>query len=430
MDIHVVLAGETIYSIAERYRISVAKLIQNNGLVPPFILVVGQTLVIVYPEQIHIVQEGDTLFDIAVMYGITVRELLRNNPFLSDREYIFPGETLVISYNREKGKITTNGYAYPFIDREMLRKTLPFLTYLSIFNYRTTAEADIIGIDDTEIIQIAKEYGVAPIMLLSTLTDQGLGNFEVTYNIINDQELVNRHIDNILYILSTKGYYGLNITVEYINMSNYLVYNNYIAQLTSRLNNEGFPVWVTITPTRVFDGEQVTFERVDYSGIGQVANGILILSYAWGYTFGPPVAPTSLVLARGFLDYIVLQVPREKIDVGLPIIGYDWQLPYEEGVTRAVSMNPESAVALAFQVGAIIQYDEIAGAPYFEYVVSLGEVERQHIVWFKDARSIEAIVNFVPEYGLRGVSIWNIMVFLEQMWLVINSQYEIETVLN
>ena len=42
-------------------------------------------------------------------------ELLRNNPYLADREYIYPGELMVIKYQDSKvGRITTNGYAYPF----------------------------------------------------------------------------------------------------------------------------------------------------------------------------------------------------------------------------------------------------------------------------------------------------------------------------
>ncbi|MDF2951775.1 MAG: Peptidoglycan-binding lysin domain protein, partial [Anaerocolumna sp.] len=52
-----------------------------------------------------------------------------------------------------------------------------------------------------------------------------------------------------------------------------------------------------------------------------------------------------------------------------------------------------------------------------------------HIVWFKDARSFNAIAYLVYEYGLQGLSIWNIMNYNSQLWLVININYEIEKVL-
>ncbi len=39
-----------------------------------------------------------------------------------------------------------------------------------------------------------------------------------------------------------------------------------------------------------------------------------------------------------------------------------------------------------------------------------------------------AYVKLAPQYGFYGVGVWNIMRFFPQMWLVINSQYEIEKV--
>lgn len=79
MNIHVVQPRETLSSIAEMYGVSVEKLLQDNELNNPSHLVSGQTIVIVYPEQIHIVQEGDTLQSIAEQYGISILQLLRNN---------------------------------------------------------------------------------------------------------------------------------------------------------------------------------------------------------------------------------------------------------------------------------------------------------------------------------------------------------------
>jgi spore germination protein len=34
-------------------------------------------------------------------------------------------------------------------------------------------------------------------------------------------------------------------------------------------------------------------------------------------------------------------------------------------------------------------------------------------------------MDLVSKYGLAGTGIWNIMIYYPQMWLVINTQYEI-----
>ena len=81
--------------------------------------------------------------------------------------------------------ITTNGFSYPFIKKETLIKTLPNLTYLTIFNYTSTEQGKVIEYsDDREIIKIAKAYGVIPLLLLTTLSPKGVDNIETAYRIL------------------------------------------------------------------------------------------------------------------------------------------------------------------------------------------------------------------------------------------------------
>ena len=54
MIIHVVQPGETIYSIAAQYNVSPQKIIIDNELENPNVLVPGQTLVILVPETVHV----------------------------------------------------------------------------------------------------------------------------------------------------------------------------------------------------------------------------------------------------------------------------------------------------------------------------------------------------------------------------------------
>ena len=52
--------------------------------------------------------------------------------------------------------------------------------------------------------------------------------------------------------------------------------------------------------------------------------------------------------------------------------------------------------------------------------------EPRHEVWFEDARSIRTKLALAGEYQLHGISIWNIMRYFPQLWLVLNNLYEIE----
>ena len=140
MEIHVVRAGETLYTIARSYSVDETILREANGVPPGGALAVGQTLVIQHPQTLHIVQPGQNLFGIARLYNLTLRQLYRNNYFLHGLPGLREGQVLVIAWaDSPEGEIDTNGYAYPFISRRELSSTLPYMSYLTPFTTTTYA---------------------------------------------------------------------------------------------------------------------------------------------------------------------------------------------------------------------------------------------------------------------------------------------------
>jgi len=73
-----VAPGDTVFSIARRYDTPSRVIIARNGLVPPYTLTAGQTLVL-DPVRMHTVISGDTLSQLAVSYNIEMRLLAAAN---------------------------------------------------------------------------------------------------------------------------------------------------------------------------------------------------------------------------------------------------------------------------------------------------------------------------------------------------------------
>ncbi|WP_313582106.1 LysM peptidoglycan-binding domain-containing protein [Lacrimispora sp.] len=425
MIIHVVQPSETIYSISEYYKIPVDRLILENGITNPDNLATGQTIVIVQPETLYTVQAGDTLESIAEKHGVTPMEILRNNPYLSGREILYVGESIVISYQTNKTRtIATSGYIFPYIDKSVLIKTLPFLTYLAIFNYRATSEGEIIPrADDTEIIQLAKTYGTAPMLFVSTITEEGIVSREVTNIILSNTSVQNRLIYNALQILKKKGFYGINIYAETITNENINSFTEFLEKAASIFHSEGFRVVITITPITNIDTPNVSIVKIDYSKIAELVDGIMFSSYEWARTYSYPNAIHPINAIRELLNHAVSIIPPDKIFLGVTTLGYDWTLPYVPGATEATVISNNSAVQLAADKGIPIQFNDAAQSPYFYFMDIDGIL---HVVWFKDARSFDTRIGLVTEYDLQGLSLWNIMKFDAQLWFIINTQYYIQ----
>ncbi len=424
MIIHVVQQGETIQSIAELYGTPVDVLILDNALDYPNDLVVGQCIVVVFPELVYTVKEGDNLYDIAVAHNVTVMQLLQNNPYLSDRAFLIPGDRVVISYEK-KGFIVTHGLAAPYISQSIFRKTLPFLTYLSVVNYTASNVGEVISYyDDTEFVQIARGYNVIPLMFLTTLTLQDDENLSAVYELLLNEESQDRLTDNILRILREKGFYGINLSFEYINVTIIPLIENAYGRITRRLKEEGFLAFATINPNITVVGEEIQFEKVDYTILSALADGVIFMNFERAINVNPPSPISSIYHIDAYLKFLMETIPAEKLVIGLATIGYDWELPFFTGISSVHSLTYNSAVALARNEGAIIYFDEVSQTPFFNYTAT-GMYQIEHIVWFIDARSINSLIALAVNNSLSGTGIWNIATYNTQLWLIFNSQFEI-----
>lgn len=426
MEIYVVQPGDNIYSIAEQYGITVDKLVMDNGLIHPFNLVLGQALVIAFPKQTHTVQPGDTLLNVAEAYHVTVMQLLRNNPFLFEREYIYPGETLVISYNT-RGSITTNGFAYPYIKEDALLKILPNLTYISILNYTATEKGDVLSVqDDSEIIAKSKVYSVIPLMVVTTQSLQGKPNYEAALSILQNEENQENVIRNAIKIMKEKGYKGINFIFNYLNEKNQALYLSFAEKIFIYTQQEGLLLFFTINYDVEQIGNEVIFEKVNYEEISQYADGLIFLQFVWGTNYGPPGPVCDMYHIDVLVNYLLVsQVPKQKIIMGKPMIGYEWNLPYISGETSANSLTLYSVYHLAHEHSVIIDFDEESQTPFFNYSDQGEEEITEYVVWFIDARSINALDTLIADMGLNGGAIWNMMIYYPQLWIIIYSQFDI-----
>lgn len=426
MVIHIVKAGDTLSALAAQYGVPLSLLAVDNGFLVPRSLVVGQALVVRFPEVTHTVRPGETLTAIARQYGVSLRQLYRNNLILEGRPTIWPGQTLVISYQEDPGQeIFVNAYAYPFIDPTLLTTTLPFLTFVTPFTYGFTSSGDLVTLNDRAIISAAKTVGTAPLMHFSTLTQEGGFSNDLAHLALNDASLQERIIENILSTMQKQGYQGLDVDFEYVFPEDAQAYADFLGKLTRRLNPLGYPVIAALAPKTSATQLGALYEGHSFAAIGAAVNMVLLMTYEWGYTYGPPMAVAPLPNVREVVEYALTEIPAEKIWLGVPNYGYDWPLPFVQGQSRATSISSQQAVALARRYGVAIQYDERDQAPWFRYFDERGT---EHEVWFEDARSIQAKLALIPEYGLVGAGYWNLMRDFPQNWLVLSSLYKIRQV--
>ena len=423
MDIHVVQPGDTMYRLAQQYGVPMERLLQDNQLENPSQLVVGQTIVVQYPELTHTVRAGDSLYSIAQMHNTTVAQLLRNNPALQGRDLLYPGQTIVVKYaSRPLGPLTVNSYAYPTIDRNLLRATLPYLSLLTPFTYRFD-EDELIPLRDEALVNAALQSRVAPVLHLSNLDENERFSGELAHELLEDEDDQKELIEEIIRTADRRGYRWVDVDFELVLAEDARAYARFLARLRRALAPSGRPLIAALAPKTSASQPGRLYEGIDYRLIAQSVDFALLMTYEWGNLASPPMAVAPLPQVRRVVEYALTEFTPSQLFLGVPNYGYDWTLPFREG-GRAKSLNNVEAVRLAWNRRTAIRYDESAQSPWFRYVDDRGA---EHEVWFEDARSIQAKAQLALDYGLYGLGVWNLDRPFPQGWVVINAMTDIRS---
>lgn len=380
--------------------------------------------------EIYIVQSGDTVDSIALENGVSVDTVIYNNQI----EYPYAlaiGQALLLTKgtaSNERKTVSVNGYAYPFINTYVLNETLPYLSALSIFSYGFTVDGDLLPptLDDTFMIEAAIQYQAAPILTLTPFGPDGqFSNYLIT-RVVNNWDARENLIQQIIETVQEKGFQGVDVDFEYILPEDRVPFAEFVSRLREELNALGYTVSVALAPKTSDNQAGLLYEGKDYALLGEAANSVLLMTYEWGYTYGPPMAVAPINKVREVVEYAVTRIPEYKIDLGIPNYGYDWTLPFVRGESKARTIGNIEAIRIAIDNNAEIQFDPVAMSPYFRYT----REGLEHEVWFEDVRSMEAKFNLVKEFNLRGMGYWQVMKLFRANWLLLADTFWIKKQVN
>lgn len=428
LKIYVVRPGDSIWSISRAFGVSTKSIMDANGLNDKSKLVIGQTLVIPSREVPYRVQPGDTIWSIARKFGVSVESIAELNG-ISSPYTISPGTVLRIpEKSKNYGYIEVNAFIQPGTperDRRVASEAAPYLTYIAPFSHHVKADGSLTPMNDDAILEVARNNKVAPLLSITNLSES---NFDTTLinNILKNNDLQDKLINNIIAMLKNKGYYGVIIDFERIAPENRQLYNNFLRKVVDKLHPMGYVVGTALAPKTYDVTEGAWHGAHDYKAHGEIVDFVVIMTYEWGWSGGPPMAVAPINEVRKVLNYAVSVIPPKKIMMGMPLYGYDWTLPYTPGGEFAESIGNQEAIDRAGKYNAIIKYDNKAQSPYYNYTDEKG---RQHVVWFEDARSVEAKYKLASELGLRGVSYWVLAQPFPQNWQVLDNMFKITKII-
>jgi spore germination protein len=258
-----------------------------------------------------------------------------------------------------------------------------------------------------EVIRLVRSIGAKPLLSIALS-----GGAETGRAILANDSSRTVAVNALSAALS--DYDGISIDFEGLYPQERDPLTRFMAQLAGQLRPAGKLVTMALS-AKSSDSSTGWAGAHDYAGLAPNADLFVVMAYGFrtGNSSVPgPAAPMSWVADS--ISFAVSQIPPEKILLGIPLYGYDWDTT--SGPPGRALRYPD-AIAIANQQGVSVDHDLSQQCAHFSYTKD-GNL---HEVWFEDRATAETKLALVARHKLAGVAAWRLGHEDPRVWQSINA---------
>lgn len=198
--------------------------------------------------------------------------------------------------------------------------------------------------------------------LIPTIKNYVGGTFDgrLVGTIVGSANLREKHAEALTQLVVQGAFAGIDIDYEALTTDTRANFTTFVQLLASKLHGAGRKLSVTVDARTSDSDNWAGPAGEDWRAIGAAADTVKIMAYDnhWNGSAAGPIAPIDWL--NNVATYAEATIPAQKIIIGLPWYGYDWQ------GTSATTLVYVDAVALAQRAGAQVSHD-INGEATFTY---------------------------------------------------------------
>ncbi len=279
------------------------------------------------------------------------------------------------------------------------------ISFLVPFWFGVNESGALVDQSDADTMTLARQLGLPVLAIVHNFASREYG--PLIHRLLTTENLRRALVSNILRMLISKGFAGVNIDFEFVPPEDRPCLTMFMAELYQALKPYGLIVTISVPPQLRDDPAHPFSGAFSYPDLAFYSDQVYILAYDEHVAEPGPIA--SIGFVRQVLAYALSVIPRYKIRLGMAVYGRDWTLGTEQ-LPKELSF--QEAVDTAFCHGAAIRYDSEAQEPTYTYDVKGG----RHVVWFEDVRSFEAKLSIAVQEGIPGIAVWRLGLEDPRVW--------------
>lgn len=334
-----------------------------------------------------------------------------------------PSKTTIVSQNSPTPKITEKFLirgSIAYWDQAQgvasFEKNVSSINYISLFWYYLTSDGRIqkyqYAMIDNSVIEFAHQNNSKVLVTITNLPETGDWDSDRVKRLISSPEQRSKHIGDIVALVDSQSFDGVSIDYESLDVSQKNNFSQFIKELYFSLHNQGKIVSVSLHP-KTGEGkpsEDNGSRAQDWKELAKYADQLFLMTYDQHWDTSEAGAVASLQWIKNVVNYAIqLNLPQNKIFLGVPLYGYDWNKDTNDAATGLSYQDTEKLIQI---YNPKVIYDKTLASPHFSYINN-GD---KHEVWFEDVKSVKAKLDTVVSDNLAGVAFWRLGEEDPQIW--------------
>lgn len=235
------------------------------------------------------------------------------------------------------------------------------------------------------------------------------------YTLITNQTYTDNAATQLANLVDEYNLDGINIDFEYFSPDDeptLQFYNRFLETVTAKIRekNPSSLISIDVNATVVYNDN-----AYDMVKIGDVVDQIIIMGYDYhtpSSLYAGPVSPIDMTedkpSIRKTVQSLEGRVHKDKIILGIPFYGYEWQTVTEEPYSRVIPNTGATATyarvreLIASRDDVSLDFDKTTLSPRLIYKQN-GLIKQ---IYYEDERSLLEKIKFVELNGLDGIAIW------------------------
>ncbi|MGC5324988.1 glycosyl hydrolase family 18 protein [Brevibacillus sp. SYSU BS000544] len=294
-----------------------------------------------------------------------------------------------------------------------------YMNQISTDTLNTDSKGNIVGKVPKQAVSYAKSVNVLTYALVSNYGAEGWDS-NIAHQVLTNPKAKKNLIKNMVSLVKKNKYKGINIDFEAVLPDDRTAMTKFVEDVAKTMKANGFLTMVSVPAKSLDDPSDEWTGAFDYEALGKAADFIQVMTYDEHGVWGEPGSVASNPWIESTLDFAITYVPSEKVLMGIPEYGNDWNLSDPTNKSNAV-VEWKDMLKLIAATGATPVRDTVSGSMYFTYTDSNGY---EHVVWYEDETSITQKTHYTLTYELAGVSVYAMGMEDQRFWEALSAGLE------